>query len=76
MKSFVKFLESTLPAITIGEPKNSFEQSVLDSYDRCRAEALRKYFPMLSDAEIKLLLRDNYLQKRNIRKLLLNNGRL
>ncbi len=76
MSHFDTFLESTLQPITIGEPKNSFEQSILKSYDRCRTEALKKYFPMLSDVEIKLLLRDNYLEKKDIRKLLLNNGRL
>ncbi len=66
MQSFDKFLESTLQPVTIGEPQNSFEQSVLDSYDRCRAEALKRYFPMLGDAEIRWLLRDNYLQKKDI----------
>ncbi len=65
---FDTFPESMLRPITIGEPANSFEQSVLESYDRCRAEALRKYFSMLSDAEIRQLLQDNYLQKKDIKR--------
>jgi len=47
-----------------------FERGILESYDRCRAESLRKYFPMLSDVSIKQLLRDNYLQKRDVKKLI------
>ncbi len=68
MKSFNTFIESKLPHITITEPANSFEQSILESYNMCRAEALRKYFPMLNDHSIKGLLRDNYLQKRDIKR--------
>ena len=53
--------------ITIAEPVNSFEQGILESYDQCRAEALRKYFSMLSDENIIKLLRDNYLQKNDLK---------
>ncbi len=70
LKSFNTFIENKLRPITITEPGNSFEQSVVESYDRCRVEALRKYFPMLSDVSIKQLLRDNYLQKKDFKKLL------
>lgn len=67
LKSFDTFIESKLHPITITEPANSFEQNVLESYNMCRAESLRKYFPMLSDVDIKLLLRDNYLQKNDLK---------
>jgi len=36
----------------------------------CRAEALRHYFPMLSEVEIKVLLQDNYLQKKDLKRVL------
>ncbi len=61
LKSFDTFIERKLPPITISAPRNNFERGILESYDRCRAESLRKYFPMLSDQSIKLLLEDNYL---------------
>ena len=70
MCNFDSFIESKLPPITIAEPVNSFEQGVLESYDKCRTESLRKYFPMLSDIDIKLLLFDNYLQKNDLKKLI------
>ena len=70
MKSFDTFIESKLRPITIAEPENSFEKSVLESYDKCREEALEKYFPMLRDWSIKELLRDNYFQKRDVKKFL------
>ena len=68
MSSFDTFIESTLKPITIGQPRNSFERGILDSYDRCRMEALHKYFPMLNDKTIIILLQDNYLQKIDLKK--------
>ncbi len=67
LKSFDTFIERKLRPITIAEPTNSFEKNVLESYDRCRTESLRKYFPRLSDMDIKLLLFDNYLQKNDLK---------
>ena len=69
MSRFDTFLESTLKPITMRQPRNNFEQSILDSYDKCRAESLRKYFPMLGDMEIKQLLHDNYLQKNDLKRV-------
>ena len=67
MKSFDIFIESTLRPITIAEPGNSFERGILDAYNECRGKALMKYFPMLSDESIKILLQDNYLQKNDLK---------
>ena len=67
MKSFDIFIESTLRPITLGEPENSFERGILESYSECREESLRKYFPMLSNESMKILLQDNYLQKSNLK---------
>ena len=63
-------IERKFRPITLAEPGNSFEQSILEFYDRFMAESLRKYFLMLNDMDIKQLLRDNYLQKNDFKKLL------
>jgi len=62
----IKILDKLEP-ITMGKPKNRFQAGILNAYNECRSEALHKYFPMLSDGDVSLLLRDNYLQKRDIR---------
>ena len=69
-KLFDTFIENTLKPITLGAPRNSFERGVLDAYDRCRVEALERYFPMLSEEQIELLLLDNYLQKKDVKEVL------
>ena len=70
MNNFDTFIESTLHPITIGAPRNKFERIILESYDRCRIKALKRYFPMLSEENIKSLMHDNYLQKKDLKKLL------
>lgn len=69
MKSFDTFMESTLPPITLGQPRNHFERGILESYDKCRVEALERYFPILSAKSIKSLMHDNYLQKKDLKKI-------
>lgn len=69
MKNFDTFIESTLRPIVIREPRNSFEREMIESYNMCRVEALHKYFPMLGEENIKELLLDNYLQKKDVEKL-------
>ena len=68
MKSFDTLIESTLRPITLGHPRNSFERGILESYNRCRSGALRRYLPMLGKNNINVLLKDNYLQKKEILK--------
>ena len=65
-KHFDLVIDSKLPIITIGKPKNQFEAKILNSYNQCRTEALHKYFPTLNDAEILELMNDNYLQKNDL----------
>ena len=69
LQSFNKFIERTLKPITIGAPKSSFERDILESYKSYSKEALRKYFPMLDKENIKVLLRDNYLQKKDVKNI-------
>jgi len=60
---------SKLDPITMGAPKNSFQKEILDAYNQCRREALHKYFPMIESRDsINRLMRDNYLQKNDIRQ--------
>lgn len=66
-KNYETFLESTLKPITLGKAKNSFENMVVEAYSSCRKEALNKYFPMLSEEVVEILLLDNYLQKKDIK---------
>lgn len=68
--TFDTFIESKLKPITITSPNNSFEHGMLTSYNVCRIESLYKYFPMLNEGEIRQLLLDNYLQKKDIMQLL------
>ena len=70
LKEFDTFIENELKPIVIAKPKNSFERNILASYNQCRSEALRKYFPMLSKDTINILLNDNYLQKKDIEKFI------
>ena len=70
MKTFDTHIESVLKPIVLDTPKNNFERGIIESYDRCRTESLRKYFPMLDADEIKMLLHDNYLQKKDLKKVI------
>lgn len=71
MKSFNIFHESTLHPITLAQPRNSFERGILESYNKCREEALRRYLPILGNENIRVLLKDNYLQKKDVRSILI-----
>ena len=66
VNTFDTFSENKLKSITMTHPQNSFEREILSSYNSCRSEALRKYFPMLNNKNIEQLLLDNYLQKKDI----------
>ena len=64
--TFDTFSENKLKPIIMTHPRNNFEREILSSYNSCRSEALRKYFPMLGSKNIEQLLLDNYLQKKDI----------
>ena len=49
--------------------KNS---SMRDAYNECRTKYLNKYLPMITQDEINTLLTDNYLQKKDIKKIFSN----
>ena len=51
-KHFDLIIDSKLPVITMGKPRNHFEATILNSYNQCRTEALRKYFFLMIGAAI------------------------
>ena len=68
--SFDTFVVRNLVPINLSAPKNSFEKSMVEAYNTCRAEALYKFFPTLKFKDIDILLEGNYLRKQDIRKAL------
>jgi len=67
---FDTFVESKLKPINLKAPRNSFEKNMVKAYNTCRSQALTKYFPMLEKDDIDVLLKSNYLKKKNIRDVL------
>ncbi len=67
---FDTFVESKLKPINLKAPRNSFEKNMVKSYNSCRSHALTKYFPMLKKNDIDVLLKSNYLKKKDIRDVL------
>ena len=43
---------------------------MVKTYNSCRAEDLNKYFPMLDKRDIEVLLKNNYLKKKDVRDVL------
>jgi len=64
---FDESLESKLRPISLSNPRNSFEKMILNSYNICRARYLNRYLgSVLTEVEINILLKDNYIQKGDI----------
>jgi len=63
-------IEQKLDPIVMRKPKNSFEEKLLRAYNSCRTQALHKYFPILNDTDIQMLMQDNYLQKKDLMPIL------
>ena len=71
LKAFDEIKDRQLPPISIISPRNSFEQRMVKAYNNCRKKKLNKYLPVLTDTEVAYLLKDNYIQKKDIKRLLL-----
>jgi len=69
LKAFDEIKDRQLPPISIISPRNSFEQRMVKAYNNCRKKKLNKYLPVLTDTEVAYLLKDNYIQKKDIKKL-------
>ena len=70
LKAFDEIKDRLLPPISITSPRNSFEQRMVKAYNDCRKEKLNKYLPVLSESEVSYLLRDNYIQKKDVKMVL------
>jgi len=70
LKAFDEIKDRQLPPISITSPRNSFEKRMLKAYNDCRKKQLNKYLPVLSDTEVAYLLEDNYIQKKDVKRLL------
>ena len=70
LKAFDEIKDRQLPPISMTSPRNSFEQRILKAYNDCRREKLNKYLPILTDTEISYLLKDNYIQKKDVKVIL------
>jgi len=68
LKAFDEIKDRHLLPIDINSPKNSFEKRIVNAYNACRKEKMQKYLRFLSDTEIENLLRDNYIQKEDVKK--------
>lgn len=69
-KVFEEVKDTQLKPININNPGNSFEKEIVDAYNECRNIYLHKYLTLLSDQEISILLKDNYIQKADVKRLL------
>ena len=69
-KVFDEFIDSRLRPIDINAPRNTFERRIVKAYNGCRRRYLHKYLGVLSDTQIDQLLQDNYLQKKDILRIL------
>ena len=70
LKVFSEIKDRQLAPISITRPKNSFEKRMVKAYNDCRKKKLNKYLPVLTDTEVTYLLKDNYIQKKDVKRLL------
>ena len=70
LKAFDKIKDTQLSPIVINAPKNSFEKRVVKAYNSCRKRYLNKYLGVLTDDEVSFLLKDNYIQKSDVKRIL------
>ena len=70
LKAFNEIKDRQLPLISITSPRNSFEQRMVKAYNDCRKKKLNKYLPVLTDTEVAYLLKDNYIQKKDVKRLI------
>ena len=59
--------------INLNHPQNPFYARMVDAFNRCRRSAIKKAFPQFGEKEVQLLLKDDYIQKEDISKILLKH---
>jgi hypothetical protein len=70
LKAFDEIRDSQLRPIDINAPKTKFEQRIVSAYNGCREKYLHKYLPVLQEGQINILLRDNYIQKKDVLRIM------
>jgi len=71
-KAFNEIRDTQLTSIDIDAPRNSFEKGIVQAYNKCRRTYLSKYIDELSNRQIDVLLKDNYIQRTDIVNILNN----
>ena len=69
LKVFDEIRDIQLRPIDINAPVNSFEKGIVKAYNNCRKKYLYKYLNTLSDEQIDTLLKDNYIQRTDVKNL-------
>jgi len=69
LKAFDEIKDTQLPPIQMNAPRNSFERGIVTAYNDCRREKLHKYLGFLTEKENRILLRDNYIQKKDVKAI-------
>jgi hypothetical protein len=64
------FPERDLKPIVLSAPRNSFEKNIVKAYNTCRRKGLDKYLSDLSDNQIFILLKDNYIKAKDVKDIL------
>ena len=64
------FPERDLKPIVLSAPRNSFEKNIVEAYNVCRKKGLNKYLSDLTDRQVSVLLRDNYIKADDVIKVL------
>jgi len=70
LKAFDEIRDTQLKPININSPKSNFEKQMIQAYNLCRTKYLNKYLGVLSDPEINELLKDNYIQKKDVKMII------
>jgi len=64
------FPERDLKPIDLSTPRNSFEKNIIQAYNVCRKKGLDKYLSDLTDRQVSILLRDNYIKANDVVKVI------
>jgi len=70
LNAFDEIKDTQLSPININAPRNDFEKRMITAYNDCRKTKLNKYLKVLSKNEVSVLLKDNYIQKKDVKRLL------
>lgn len=70
LKAFDEIRDIQLSPIDINAPGSRFEIGIVKAYNDCRRKYLHQYLGTLTGKQIQHLMKDNYIQKKDVLKLL------